>query len=78
MGFIVVVKRIANAPTLTMNLYASTLKGIKTARGNKHRRLQEEMAAAAFRNEEKKARGLRWASAGSDTARCLTPHTIHG
>lgn len=52
-----------------MNLYASTLKGIQCARENKHRRLQEEMAAAAVRNVDKKSRGFRWTSVQTDVAR---------
>ena len=78
MGFIVVVKRITNAPTIAMNLYVFTLKGIKSARENKHRRLQEEMAAAAFRNAEIRSRELRWAFVRSEISRCPAPQMPHG
>ncbi len=47
-----------------MNLYASTLEGIRQARAAKQQRIHREMANAAFHRDENESRRLRHHNSG--------------
>ena len=59
-----------------MNLYASTLEGIRQARKNKQQRLQREMADAAFRRAENESRQFRLRHAAHKQGIASLPNQI--